>query len=215
MTSILGYNRNGFGNYDMYTRNKISIFDPIANICALVTTLYGIITFIFYLIYSRNFDSYKIVEKILSNRAKLYNKKEENTGEIELTNKIIDDIDDDKKDTLLNVNEKEEKDNKYEINDIKEDKSATDTKSIFKLPKFHFYSFLYNNIYTKKYCTSSTQEIISSCKEIISRYYSIDAVIYNQLRLENLFKDYKWNNPKLNSIENNDLIFKIKALSGS
>ena len=213
MTSILGYNRNGFGNYDMYTRNKISIFDPIANICALVTTLYGIITFIFYLIYSRNFDSYKIVEKILSNCAKPYN--EEKIGEIELTNKIIHDLDDDKKDTLLNINEKDEKDNKYEINNIKEDKITTDTKSLFKLPKFRFYSFIYNNIYFEKWCTSSTQEIISSCKDIISKYYSIDAVIYNQLRLENLFRDYKWNNPKLNSIENNDLIFKIKALSGS
>ena len=213
MTSILGYNRNGFGNYDMYTRNKISIFDPIANICALVTTLYGIITFIFYLIYSRNFDSYKIVEKILSNCAKPYN--EEKIGEIELTNKIIHDLDDDKKDTLLNINEKDEKDNKYEINNIKEDKITTDTKSLFKLPKFRFYNFIYNNIYYEKWCTSSIQEIISSCKDIISKYYSIDAVIYNQLRLENLFRDYKWNNPKLNSIENNDLIFKIKALSGS
>ena len=215
MISSVSFSLNNFGLYDMYRRDKISIFDPIANICALVTTLYGVITFIFCLIYSRNFDSYKIVEKILTNRAKLYNKKEESTGEIELTNKIINNIDDDdKKDTLLNVNEKEEKDNKYEINDIKEDKITTDTKSIFKLPKFHFYSFIYNNIYFKKYCTSSTQEMISSCKEIISKYYSIDAVIYNQLRLENLFRDYKWNNPKLN-IENNDLIFKIKALSGS
>ena len=212
LTSFLGYNRNGFGNYDTYIRNKISIFNPIANICALVTTLYGVITFIFCLIYSRNFDSYKIVEKILSNRAKLYSKKEENTGEIELTNKIIDDLDDDKKDTLLNINEKEEKE---EINNIKEVKNVTDTKPLFKLPKFHFYSFIYNNVYYEKWCNSWAQEIISSCKEIISRYYSIDAVIYNQLRLENLFKDYKWNNPKLNSIENNDLIFKIKALSGS
>ena len=189
---MIEFRKGLYGFYDLYRRDKISIFDPIANICALVTTLYGVITFIFCLIYSRNFDSYKIVEKILSNRAKLYNKKEENTGEIELTNKIIDDIDDDdKKDTLLNVNEKDEKDNKYEINDIKEDKITTDIKPLFKLPKFHFYSFIYNNVYYEKWCNSWAQEIISSCNEIITKYYSIDNVIYNQLRLENLFKDYK------------------------
>ena len=204
LTSMLGFNRNGFGIYDMYRRDKISIFDPIANICALITTLYGVLTFIFYGFYSKNFDNYKIVEKILSSRAKL---------EMELTNKIIDD----KEDTLLNVNDKEEKDNKDEkdeINITKEDK-INDTKPLFKLPKFHFYSFLYNNIYFKKCCNSSTQEIISSCNDIISKYNSIDAIIYNQLRLENLFRDYKWNNPNLKSIENNDLIFKIKSLSES
>ena len=215
LTSMIGYFRNGYGNYDMYRREKISIFDPIANICALITTLYGVITFIFCLIYSKNFDSYKIVEKILSNRANLNNKNEEKIGEIELTNKKIADIDDDKKDNLLNVHEKDNKEEKDEINNIKEDKSAIDTKPIFKLPKLHFYNFLYNNIYSSKWCTSSGQEIISSCNNIISKYYSIDAVIYNQLRLENLFRDYKWNNPKLSSIENDDLIFKIKSLSGS
>ena len=88
------------------------------------------------------------------------------------------------------------------------------SKPIFDLPKFHFYDFFYNNIYSDQYCNSPTQDIISSCNDLITKYYSIDAVIYNQLRLENLFKDYKWNNPKLKSIENNDLIFHIKNLSG-
>ena len=174
LATVIEFRKGFYGFYDLYRRDKISIFDPIANICALITTLYGVITFIFCLIYSRNFDSYKIVEKILSNRAKLYTKKEESTGEIKLTNKIIDDIDDDKKDTLLNINEKEEKE---EINNIKEVKNVTDTKPLFKLPKFHFYSFIYNNIYYEKWCNSSTQEIISSCNEIITKYYSIDNVI--------------------------------------
>ena len=211
LVSALEFNKNGFGFYDFYKRDKISIFDPIANICALITTVYGVLTFIFCGIYSDNFDNYKIVEKILSNKSKSYTKREEITTEIELTNKIIDN----KEDTLLDVNEKDNNDEKIEINNIKEDKSATDIKPSFKLPKFHFYSFIYNNIYSEKCCSSSTQEIISSCNDIITKYYSIDAVIYNQLKLENLFRDYKWNNPKLNTIENNDLISKIKSLSGN
>jgi len=71
MISSVSFSLNNFGLYDMYRRDKISIFDPIANICALVTTLYGVITFVFCLIYSKNFDCYEIVEEILSNKSHL------------------------------------------------------------------------------------------------------------------------------------------------
>ena len=32
------------------------------------------------------------------------------------------------------------------------------------------------------------------------------------MKLENLFKDYKWNNPELNTIENNKMIADLKLL---
>ena len=40
---------------------------------------------------------------------------------------------------------------------------------------------------------------------------SIDSLLYNQMKLENLFKDYNWNNPILNNIEKNELIDKLKT----
>ena len=40
----------------------------------------------------------------------------------------------------------------------------------------------------------------------------MDFIIYNQMKLENLFKDYKWNNPELNTIENNKMISDLKLL---
>ena len=40
----------------------------------------------------------------------------------------------------------------------------------------------------------------------------MDFIIYNQMKLENLFKDYKWNNPELNTIENNKMIVDLKLL---
>ena len=40
----------------------------------------------------------------------------------------------------------------------------------------------------------------------------MDFIIYNQMKLENLFKDYKWNNPELNTIENNKMIADLKLL---
>ena len=55
------------------------------------------------------------------------------------------------------------------------------------------------------------QDIICSCNGIASKYYTIEDIIYNQMRLENLFKDYKWNNLELNNINNNESIIKLKS----
>jgi len=216
MAQFLFY-RNNFGYYDNYSRERVSIFDAIANICALVSTLYGIVTFIFCGFYSNSFDNYKIIEKIISRGAYTNTKdikdikedipKERIKEQIELKDQIESDV----KDNLIDV--KEDSDDKKMLDDDKE--KEADLDPLFKIPKFHFYDFLYNNVYFDCCKPSTTQGIISSCNDLITKYYSIDAVIYNQLRLENLFKDYKWNNPQLNNIENNDILLQIKTLSGN
>ena len=219
MVSIMQYYRDNFGYFDIYTRSRISIFDAIANICSLIISLYGVITFIFCSFYSNSFDNYKIIERILSNKSNLHNNNENKIEEIELSNDINNNNQKNKKDLLLDVKENNNENNqdKDDIN-IKRDNYIKEENNIQQkdkiiLPKFHFYNFFYNNIYTKKYCKSSSQEVISSCNEIITKYYSIDSVVYNQLRLENLFKDYKWNNPKLNSIRNNEIVSRIEKLT--
>ena len=70
--------------------------------------------------------------------------------------------------------------------------------------------YFLNNIYSLKKWKSNKQEIISLCKEILSKYVSIDYLLLNQIKFENLMKDYKWNNPKLNDIKENELIYKLK-----
>ena len=57
---------------------------------------------------------------------------------------------------------------------------------------------------------SEKQEFLYVCNEILHKYISIDYILYNQIKLENLLKDYKWNNPKLSKIENNELIIELK-----
>ena len=59
---------------------------------------------------------------------------------------------------------------------------------------------------------NKTQECISTCMEITKRYNSIENIIYNQLMIENLLKDYKWNNPLLRSIKNVELIKKLNMI---
>ena len=213
--AVLKFDRRNYAYYEKYFRDKISIFDAIANMCSLIITLYGIITFIFCGFYSNSFDNYKIVEKIISNNTNLHTRIPSSFCEpgIGLINNDIETTN--KSETFLDENEKDiqfgniEKDNKNE----EEGETEPESKQSFHLKKFHFYDFFYNNIYTEKCCKSQTQSVISTCNELISKYYSIDSIIYNQIRLENLFKDYKWNNPKLKNIENNQFISALKYLS--
>ena len=219
LLSIIQFNKNNYRYYEFYIRNKISIFDTMANIWSLIITLYGIITFIFCSFYSNSFDNYKIIEKVISNNTNLHMSRDsiinqvgsgvpdflKNNKEIPLVDIKEEGYDNDKtlKEEFFNI--KEENNNDI----IKKDKNTN-----FILKKYYFYDFFCNNVYSKKCCNSPTQKIITACNDIKKKYYSIDSIIFNQLRLENLFKDYKWNNPKLKNIENNDLIAEIKYLSG-
>ena len=44
------------------------------------------------------------------------------------------------------------------------------------------------------------------------RYLSLDSILYNQIMIENLFRDYKWNNSLLNNVKNSEIILKLKTL---
>ena len=96
-------------------------------------------------------------------------------------------------------------------NNIIENNNNNDIIENRYLPKLHFYDFFFNNIYIKKCCASNTQEIISTCNGIITKFYSIDNIIFNLIKLENLFKDYKWNNPNLNNVQNNESIMELNS----
>ena len=52
------------GKYQIYRRSEISFLTVLANIGALFSTFYCVFSFVFRF-YSKNFDNYKIVEKIL------------------------------------------------------------------------------------------------------------------------------------------------------
>ena len=69
------------------------------------------------------------------------------------------------------------------------------------------------------YCKSSKSNkikkefnIINICNNILSKYSSIETILYNQIMFENLLKDYLWNDNNLGIIENNYLIKKLKSI---
>ena len=70
------YQYNNFISYDKYTRSRVTIWSSISDICALISSLYGIVTFIFCGFYSNSFDNYKIIEKIVSSTSSLHMKEE-------------------------------------------------------------------------------------------------------------------------------------------
>ena len=57
-----------------------------------------------------------------------------------------------------------------------------------------FYDFLTHELYFKCFGQSKKQSLIDSCNYIVEKYTTIENLIYNQIRLVNLLKDYKWNN---------------------
>ena len=81
------------------------------------------------------------------------------------------------------------------------------------MPKFSFFRFFCNNLYCKYCCYKyRKQEFLHICDELILKYLSIDSLLYNQMITENIFKDYKWNDPLLYNIEKNELLDKLKNI---
>ena len=164
--------------------------------------------------YSKNFDNYKIIENLLKQKNTIKNieinimrninessfndlaKNEKSLLNNYKTSSFYEYSDSIEKNLIINENENED-----------EEKSHYD----YNLPKYSFLQFFLNNLYC---CLKNhkKQEILHICNNIIMKYLSIDSILYYQIKMENLFNDYKWNNPSLNNIENNELFMKLKTL---
>ena len=156
--------------------------------------------------YSSSFNNYKIIEKLINKSQTFHQPTFNKLNDIENNNFIS--IKDDSTDKHLieeNIN-----DNKNDVdNDNLEEDDELNIKNK-RIEKIHFFDFFLNNIYCcfKK---RRAQKIIYKCNEIVYKYASIDTLIKNQILIDIFFKDYNWNNPALNSVENNDLFIQLKT----
>ena len=210
--------KNPLDGISLYKRKKKSIMDYLANIASLCATIYSIMSKAFEFIYSRNFDSYKIVENLLSkgNKNKMIKKIELSDDAKSYTNDFI--RKDNKNKDLNNIinnntdidNDKLIENEETDENEENDENNDNDNTSI-KLPKLRMYDFFFNNIYSPKCCvTLKKQKLLSSCENVLFKYFSIENILYNQIIFENLMKDYQWNDLNLKSIQKNDLITEIK-----
>ena len=206
-----------FQHYDEYKRTPKSFWDTVANICSLSMTILNGLGFSFVNYYSNNFNNYKIMEKILYNpNSKPEKKRNEKKEMIEPNydfnkkeNLLVQSIDD--KNTLA-INDEMDSENDQELifRDFNENNGNNEN-----FPKLNFFDFLFSGINGGICFKENIQKMIQKCNEIVSKYYSIECIIYNLMKLENLLKDYRWNNPALNNVENNELVLQLKNFISS
>ena len=210
--------------YDEYRGRKITIFDVLSSIIALFVPIRMIFLFI-YEFYSTNFDNYKMIESILNkNKNKFYKEiklpknleliqgmssnKKENKENNDLKNSIpFIDSDNNNNENYLIINGSKNSDDDNEIEGNKNERI---------LPKFSFIQFFFNNCYCNKCCKKNNfkkQEILQMCNTISMKYLSMDLILLNQMVIENLINDYKFNyNASIDDINNNELILQLKEL---
>ena len=211
--------RSDHTQYIEYTRIKKSFLDVLANIGALFSTIFMVFNFIFSF-YSRNFNNYKIVKEILSvpkfeilnTNIKLPRSKTIKFECINKKNKNILNNDNQSFNTSKSVPFKSKGINLANKIKIKNGANYDVNNYNYNFFKINFIHFLLNNVYFKKKNRRKEQEIIDICNSIVSKYISIDTVLFNQIIFENLMKDYKWNDYNLKNIGNNSLIKKLRLI---
>ena len=198
-----------------YKRRKVELLDSLAKIGALFSTVKYFFSVILYF-YSTNFNNYQIMYKIL-------NPPKEAIKKIELDKKIIssislkkdsnkfsDDIND--LDSLIEqkLDEKKEIIRNSSINEDIDIIEEEDESHSIVLKKLSFFDFFFNNLYSKCCIRIKRQILIDKTNDILYKYLSADSLLCNQIKFENLFQDYKWNNSLLNDIRNNQMIIDLK-----
>ena len=195
-----------------YEITEKEMFDYIGIVLSFYWNGFFILKLIFGF-YSKNFNNYKIIERILSKNNTNNNNSVNSKRPLE--NYII----------SINSNSRSEScediDNNENLIENKTDKEnelipsyneeEEDNKSDIKFKKIRFVHFFLNNLYCKCCSRFNNQEILNICNKILYRYISLDSIAYNQILLENLFKDYKWNNPNLRNINNDNLIIELRS----
>ena len=163
-------------------------------------------------LYSKNFDKYKIIENILLNQKEKYSKNKNQVNkikEIKIKENLIEKEPVIESNDNLIINDDNYKENEDDNNDDFNFINKEEAKKRI-LPKRTFCDFICNTFYMEDCCNIKRQKVICACNNIILKYYSIENVLYNQIMIENLLQDYKWNNPELKNILSNDSFVDIK-----
>ena len=190
---------------EQYERKAKDIFDYIGIVLSFYSNGFFILKLIFGF-YSKNFNNYKIMEKIIRKNNKSVNYKRPFENYINSINSNSRSESCESIDNNENLIENKSDKEKEFISSYNEE---GDNESDIKLKKIRFVHFFLNNLYCKCCSRFRNQEILNICNKILYKYISLDSIAYNQILLENLFKDYKWNNPNLRNINNNNLIIEL------
>ena len=190
--------------YERYTRKKLSVLDILANIASLSSTALNLMGLAYGILYSANYNNYKIIENILTKKMKVNIIK--NTKNDEYLEKAKIEL----KGDLIEKDLIEKGINEQDGDDIIEEEGNKMKSSSINLSIPRFIDFLFHKFYAKCCGYSSRHILINSCNDIVAKYITIENILYNQMKLECLWKDYKWNNPQFQKGVKEDLILDLK-----
>ena len=190
--------------YERYTRKKVSVLDILANIASLSSTALNLMGLVYGILYAENYNNYKIIENILTKKMKVnIDKNNKNEGDLEKVKIEL-------KGDLIEKDLIEKSINDQDSDDIIEDEGEKMKSSSLNISIPRFIDFLFHKFYFKCCGYSSRHILINSCNDIVAKYITIENILYNQMRLECLWKDYKWNNPQFQKKYKEDLILDLK-----
>ena len=190
--------------YERYSRKKVSVLDILANIASLSSTALNLMGLVYGILYAENYNNFKIIENILTKKMKVnINKDTKNEGDLEKVKIEL-------KGDLIEKNLIEKSINEQDSDDIIEDEGEKMKSSSLNLTIPRFIDFLFHKFYSSCCGYSSRHILINSCNDIVAKYTTIENILYNQMRLECLWKDYKWNNPQFQKMDKEDLILDLK-----
>ena len=211
-----------------YLRQKKEWLSVLATISALANSFYSIFSRFFYFIYSKKYDQYKIFKNILlldsklkkSNSLYLSEASNLKLNNFSLEKKVVEEktlevreikiINSNKSDSCSSSTNNNDKGSECPTTEKDEKDDENDSSNNLHLPKMPFVNFIFNNLFIDKCCNTNKQKLINLCSKIIYKYFSIENILYNQIKFENLLSDYRWNNPKLKNVQNNKTILEIR-----
>ena len=190
--------------YERYSRKKVSVLDILANIASLSSTALNLMGLVYGILYAENYNNFKIIENILTKKLKInINKNTKNEEDLEKVKLEL-------KGDLIEKDLIENEKNELDRNENVEEEGENMKNSSINLSIPRFIDFLFHKFYSKCCGYSSRHILINSCNDIVAKYTTIENILYNQMRLECLWKDYKWNNPQFQKKHKDDLILDLK-----
>jgi len=189
--------------YERYTRKKVSVLDILANIASLSSTALNLMGLVYGILYAENYNNYKIIENILTKKMKVNINNVKNKGDKENVKIEL-------KGDLIEKNLIENDINEQDSDDSTEGENEKMKSSSLNLSIPRFIDFLFHKFYAKCCGYSSRHILINSCNDIVAKYTTIENILYNQMKLEYLWKDYKWNNPQFQKGDKEELFLDLK-----
>ena len=189
--------------YERYTRKKVSVLDILASIASLSSTALNMMGLVYGILYAENYNNFKIIENILTKKMKVNinnnkNKEDKESVKIELKGDLIE------KSLIENDINEQDSDDTIEGENEKMKSSSLN----LSIPRF--IDFLFHKFYAKCCGYSSRHILINSCNDIVAKYITLENILYNQMKLEYLWKDYKWNNPQFQKGDKEELFLDLK-----